>query len=129
MQIIMTYVYYAAFATVDRRIATSGTDYFIIGNDDAPSSNAFVINRADLSNRPIRLFGDRVDADLISFMCRKGAIVGMATSALYTPVNRYYRGGIISLSSDRRIKKLGPQLSAAGCRVVPLDNGQPAGHG
>ena len=46
-------------AAVDRRIASSGTDYFIVGNDDAPLSNAFVINQADLANRPLRLFGDR----------------------------------------------------------------------
>ena len=122
-QIVMTHAYYAAFAAVDRRIAASGTDYFIVGNDDAPLSNAFVINRADLANRPIRLFGDRVDADLMVHMCGKGATVGMATSALYAPVNRYFSGGIVSLSSDRRIKKLGPQLAAAGCRVVPLNGG------
>ncbi|HMI18418.1 MAG TPA: hypothetical protein VK533_02620 [Sphingomonas sp.] len=120
-QMAMTHVYYASFAAVDRRIAASGTDYFIIGNDDAPLSNAFVVNRADLSNRPLRLFGDRVDADLTNLMCKRGAAVGMATSALYAPVNHYFRDGIASLSADRRLKKLGPQLAAAGCRVVPLN--------
>jgi len=129
IQIAMTHAYYAAFATVDRRIAESRTDYFIIGNDDAPLSNAFVVNRADLTNRPIRLFGDRVDADLMGVMCRNGASVGMATSALYAPVNHYYGGAIVSLSSDRRIKKLGPQLAAAGCRVIPLTGDQSASYG
>lgn len=122
-QMAMEHAYYASFAAVDRRIAASGTDYFIVGNDDAPLSNAFVIDRADLSNRPLRLFGDRIDAELIGFICKNGATVGMATSALYAPVNRYFSGGIVSLSSDRRIKKLGAQLTVAGCRVVPLTGG------
>jgi hypothetical protein len=79
-----------------------------------------VINRADLSNRPIRLFADRIDPDLVRMMCDRHARVALPTSALYAPVNAYFRGTIVSLSSDRRLRMLGPQLAQAGCHVVVL---------
>lgn len=124
MQLAMTHAYYGSFAAVERGIAASGADYFIIGNDDAPLSNAFVINSADLERRPVRLFADRVDHDLMRFMCGNRATVAMPTSALYGPINRYFNAGVVSLSADRRLKKLGAQLAAAGCRVVV--SGHPA---
>jgi len=122
-QYLMTRDYYAAFARTDARIVASRTDYFIIGNDDAPSSGALVINRADLTNRPLRLFADKIDPDLIHLMCDAHGRVGMPTSAFYAPINRYFRGTIISRSSDRRIAALGPQLTSAGCRVVVVGGG------
>jgi hypothetical protein len=119
LQMIMSRSYNSSFADVDARIAASGTDYFVLGNDDAPAANGLVLNRADLSNRPLRLFADRIDADLIRLMCDRHATVGMPTSAFYAPINLYFRGTIISRAPDRRLRKVRPQLEAAGCRVVP----------
>lgn len=116
-QLIMTYVYQHSLATTDGRIEAAGTDYFIIGNDDAPLANSLVTNRADLTNRPIRLFADKLDANLVQMMCAHHGEVGMPTSAFYAPINRYFMQESISRSADRRIRKVAPALEARGCRV------------
>lgn len=120
MQALMTFVYHRSVVAVETPIASSGADYAIIGNDDAPVSGGLVINRADLSNRPIRLFADKIDPDLIRLICGQHATVALPTSALYAPINAYFSGTIVSLSSDRRLRTLAPQLTQAGCRTIVL---------
>ncbi|MGH6876236.1 MAG: hypothetical protein ACREHV_02535, partial [Rhizomicrobium sp.] len=53
LQAWMARAFYAPFAQLDRRIAASGADYFIAGENDVPCAHDLVINRPDLSNRPI----------------------------------------------------------------------------
>jgi len=117
MQALMTYAYQQSAAMVEARVASSGADYIIIGNDDAPESGGLVINRADLSNRPLRLFADKVDPDLTHLMCARRATVALPTGGFYAPINRYFSGTLISLAADRRIWGLGRQLRQAGCDV------------
>jgi hypothetical protein len=120
LQAWMARSFYAPFAGIDRRIKESGTDYFIIGARDAPYSHDLVINRPDLSNRPIRLFGEEVDGALIRSICRSGVTVAMPTSALLRPIETYFINSH-SRRADKRIADLSPRLSAAGCTVVRID--------
>jgi len=117
MQALLIFAYQRAVATVEARIASIDTDYVVIGNDDAPASGGLVINRADLSNRPIRLFAEKIDPDLLHILCDRRATVALPNSAFYAPINAYFRGTIISRASDRRLKPLGTRLEQAGCKV------------
>jgi hypothetical protein len=107
------------FARIDRRINESKADYFIIGGDDALLAFNLVVNRPDLSNRPIRLLGQEVDSDLIRNICRPGVRVGMPTSALLHPLETYFLMPP-SLAADTHIAEMSPRLIAAGCTVDRL---------
>lgn len=120
LQAWMAHNFYEPFVRIDRRISASNADYFVTGSRDAPFTQDLVINRPDLSNRPIRLVGDKVDESLIRMICRPGIRVLMPTSALYRPIEEYFfltpqRG------ADERIASLSPRLKAAGCSVSYLD--------
>jgi hypothetical protein len=116
LQAWMAYHFYAPFAQIDRRITASGADYFITGSRDAPYSQDLVINRPDLSNRPIRLVGDKVDEGVIRDICRPGVRVLMPTSALYLPIEEYFFLKPLA-NADNRIASLSPRLIGAGCSV------------
>jgi len=120
LQALMGHEFYALQAGIDRRIDASSADYFITGSRDAPFSQDLVINRPDLSNRPLRLVGDKVDDSLIRDICRPGVRVLMPTSALYRPIEEYFFLKPLA-SADRRIAALSPRLKAAGCTVDYLD--------
>lgn len=116
IQLWMGHSFYAPYARIGDRISTSGDDYVIVGETDAPYSHDLVINRPDLSNRPIRLFGEEMDGALIRNICRPGVRVGMPTGALLRPIEEYY---VMPRSpkADARIANFSPRLNAAGCTV------------
>lgn len=116
----MAHSFYSLFSQVDHRINASGADYFIVGGKDAPFSHDLVINRPDLSNRPIRLLGEDVDQAVVRNICRSGAHVVMPTSALFRPIEKYFLMKRLTLA-DARIASLSPRLKAAGCVVSRLD--------
>jgi hypothetical protein len=120
LQAMMAHDFNAPFAQIDKRITASGADYFITGSRDAPYSQDLVINRPDLSNRPIRLVGDKVDQSLILDICRSGATVLMPTSAVYFSIDDYFYLKPLA-NADKRIASLSRKLKAAGCRVQDLD--------
>ncbi len=120
LQAWMAHGFNAPFAQIDHRITASGADYFITGARDAPYAQDLVINRPDLSNRPLRLVGDKMDDGLIRDICRSGARVLMPTSALYRPIEDYFYLRPLA-SADHRIAALSPRLKAAGCSVEHLD--------
>ena len=120
LQAWMAYSMYAPFARIDRRINQSGADYFIVGRNDALLAFNLVINRPDLTNRPIRLLGDEVNDSLIRNICRPGAHVAMPTSAFLRPIENYFLMPH-STAADARIADNSPRLIAAGCKVDRLD--------
>jgi len=123
LQLWMANQLYAAFASVDARIATSGTDYFAVGSDDTSFAGDLVLNRADLSNRPIRLFAQALRVPLITEICRRGPRIGLPTSRFYSPINAYFAAPA-ERPADERIERLTPLLRSAGCTVVVV--GDPA---
>ncbi|HEY3638938.1 MAG TPA: hypothetical protein VGK90_12390 [Rhizomicrobium sp.] len=120
LQAWMAHGFYAPDARSDRQIANSGVDYFITGGFDAPYSQDLVINRADLSNRPLRLIAEKLDDTLIQGICRTGARVALPTSTFYRPLQTYYYLAQLP-RPDARIATLSPRLKAAGCSVAYLD--------
>lgn len=119
LQAYLAHAFYAPSAAVDARIRGSGADFVIIGSGDVPFALDLVLNRADLSNRPIRLIADEVDNDLIAFICRRNARVSTPTSALFKPIDDYF---LISPRDipEARFASLSPELAAAGCKIERL---------
>lgn len=120
LQAWMAYRLYAPFARIDRGIASSHADYFIAGGMDVPLVFNLVVNRPDVSNRPVRLLGDEIDDTLIHNICGPGVRVAMPTSNLLRPIEEYYHF-VHSTKADERIANLSPRLIAAGCSVDRLD--------
>jgi hypothetical protein len=119
MQLWMAHRACAAFATLEARIAKSGTDYFAVGGSDASFAGTFIINRPDLTNRPLRLFAEALRQPFIAELCATRPRVGLPTSSFFAPVGAYF-GSRPDPVADRRILRLGPVLRAAGCKVVVL---------
>jgi hypothetical protein len=122
MQLVLAHKLYATFATANKRIAMSGADYFILGSDDSLLADDLVLNRPDLSNRPIRLLAARVDDPFIRLICRPGVRIVLGSDAFLAPIDGYYRLAPRGLA-DQRIPPLSARLTAAGCQVDVLRSG------
>ena len=119
MQAYMAHAFNAPAAAIDSRLRASGADYVIFGQD-APFATALVLNRADLSNRPLRLLGDKVDDDLIANICRTGPRVALPTNALFAPISNYFMIPPLG-TADERFARLSPKLRDAGCKIERLE--------
>ena len=64
----------APYRDIDRTIAASRADVVIVDNDGAPFAQDLVINRPDLSNRPIRLLGGFIRPSSVAALCRGGSV-------------------------------------------------------
>ena len=115
------YQLYTPFAHASARITASRADYAIIGAEDGPYALDLVLNRPDLSNRPIRLSaGDIADVDVLARrICQKGAVMALPTDAFFAEINAEF-GAPSSGKADARIKEQTALFEAAGCRVIPL---------
>ena len=114
LQAAMAHAFYAPFAQIDASIRASGADYAIVGKDDAPFAADLVINRPDLSNRPIRLLAGKVTDSLIAGICRPGNRVAMTTDDLFASWN-IYLGIAPRGAADARFASLSEALRTAGC--------------
>lgn len=117
LQLWMAYRSYGAFAQVEKQVAQSGADYFVVGGSDTSFSNDLVINRPDLSNRPIRFFAEALREPFIGQICASRPRIGLPATALYRSIDRYFLAEP-DPTADRRIAQLMPELEAAGCRVI-----------
>ncbi len=122
LQAVFAHRFYAPYATANRRIMASHADFAVIGAQDAPYALDLVINRPDLSNRPLRLIFELTPppAILASTLCRPGISVALPQGHFYDSVNTMF-GTWPNGLSDHRARALAPALRAAGCRVIPLD--------
>ena len=109
------------FASVEQRVATSGTDYFAVGGADTSFSGDLVINRPDLSNRPIRFYAEVLRQPFITKICAPGPRIGLPTTRLFGPIDTYFAASGDPVA-DQRIVRLRPMLEAAGCRVTIIDD-------
>jgi hypothetical protein len=121
LQIWMAHASYSAFASVEARVAASGADYFAVGGEDTSFSGDLVINRADLSNRPIRLYAEALRGSFLADICRPQPRIALPTTRLFRPIDAYF-GARPDPAADRRIEHLKPALEAAGCKVTVLDD-------
>ena len=118
----MAWSMYKPFVRIDRRISESKADYVVIGDDDALLAFNLVVNLPDLSNRPLRLLGNKVDDGLIRDICKPGVRLAMPTSAFLHPIEGYFLMPHLT-AADAHIAAMSPRLIAAGCTVERL--GQP----
>ena len=88
----MAHARYQPFASASQKIDKSGADYAIIEAKDGPLMMDSVINRADLSNRPIRLAYENIrNVDMLAQrICKPGVNVALATDAFYAPLWAYF---------------------------------------
>ena len=121
MQANFAHRLYAPYATLDARIATSGADYAIIAEEDAPLVLDLVVNRPDLGNRPLRLVdGEIDDADLLAArLCPGGHSVALPAGSFYRPVEGLF-GVAPTGHADARLGETAKAFADAGCRVTVL---------
>ncbi|MDE2301006.1 MAG: hypothetical protein KGK11_00420 [Sphingomonadales bacterium] len=117
----LTHALYAAYARTDARIAASGADYIVLGEDDVPLALDLVLNRPDLSNRPLRLDADQIDdADALgAAICGKRAVMALPADSFYADVLRWSRLPPRG-HADARLAEFGAAFGAAGCKVRVL---------
>jgi len=72
--LVMAHALVAPFAAVSREVKSSNADIVIVDNATAPFAADVVLNRADLSNRPIILAGTAIDPGQMAELCRRGTI-------------------------------------------------------
>lgn len=114
--------YYGIFAQIDRKIAANRADFVLIGKEDAPYSSDLVINRPNLSNRPVRLLADLGSdpAALAKRICRPGVTVALEGENLFRGVNDQL-GMKATEVRENWSRRLAPALQSAGCGVTWLD--------
>jgi len=111
---------YEPFAVASARIDASGADYAIIPEGNLILFHDLVLNRPDLSNRPIRLLEPMIadPEDLARRICRPGVHVALVEESFFDPLIR-----ALQLPAAR----LGPRLeneemllAKSGCTVIKL---------
>ncbi len=114
--------FYGAYAVIDQRIASSKADFVLIGEQDAPYSADLVLNRPDLSNRPVRLLAEYApdSAALARLICRPGVTVAIPADGFYRAIDTML-GTQETTKAGERARRVTPALQAAGCRVIALD--------
>lgn len=90
LQLVLAHAFYAPFASAARLIDRSAATYLLVDPAAAPFAGDLVINTPDLTNRPVRLLADRVDAALLAQLCRDGATVDRLPDAAYAPIRQYF---------------------------------------
>ena len=121
MQCWLAYAMYAPYAHASARLSASGADYAIVGADDVPFALDLVLNRADLTNRPIRLSATDIDDPdvLAAHICHKGVTIAMPDESFYDEAEAYYHAPHPGYAA-KRIAEDGPSYTNAGCRIIVL---------
>jgi hypothetical protein len=121
MQVWMVHRLYAPYAMIDARIDASGTDYIVIGIHDAIWADSLVINRPDLSNRPIRLYVQKIEHwdELASRICKSRARVALPTDKFFEPMSAIW-GKNRPHSANDRLPGLSALFRSKGCNVKVL---------
>ena len=101
IQAWMAHARYAPFAEANNKINKSGTDYFLIKAIDGPLTQDLVLNRPNLSNRPIRLGAEGIDdlPALARRICRPGVSIALGDDAFYAPTWKYFDSKVERLAS------------------------------
>ncbi|MGS0648054.1 hypothetical protein ACU81Q_10520 [Komagataeibacter melomenusus] len=118
MQLFFSHHFYSTFSQESKRIASMDADYFIYtGAIDLPLFGwDVVLNRPDLSNRPVRLIGDLMSDNFVKALCSTHPSVMMLPIEALRPIE--------GLFSQRRAQLMQPNnvhfaniLYEAGCQV------------
>lgn len=131
-QLFFAQQFYGPFARIDREIRALRADYVIIGTLQAPFALDLVINRPDLTNRPIRLIGEYVTPDLETRICRDRSLLSSPAGATDRPVRvaltdpdflapiSDYFGPEWPSKAKPDLSPLSHRLKSAGCTVIAI---------
>lgn len=120
LQMAMSHALYAAYARSDAAIASSGMDYVLLDQEDAPFAVNLILNRADLSNRPVRLDARAMDGALRRQLCATHPRVALPHASLFAPIGFYLGWPLDHSVAEPDIAALAPRLRAEGCRLSLL---------
>ncbi|AEG50403.1 hypothetical protein Sphch_2763 [Sphingobium chlorophenolicum L-1] len=118
MQAWMAHARYAPFARASTQIEQSGADYFLIKATAGPLTHDLVLNRPDLSNRPLRLQAEEINdmPALARRICHSGASVALGDDGFYAATWAYFDNKAERLASAN-IPRLRAPFEEAGCSV------------
>jgi len=121
LQMAMSHARYAPFVRAEATIATSGADYALIQMGNGVAYGNMIINRPDLSKRPIRLVAEyiRDPVRLAKRICTPGTTVALGTNAFFRPASEAF-GIPPHDTANARLPALRAPYEAAGCRIVLL---------
>lgn len=117
---IMAHRLAAPVAQLHRDIANTPADIVIIDTAGLPYADDLVVNRADLSNRPIMLLGYALEPKDLATVCGLGSIAFVSAPRL-APLARQFRADP-PLRPSPHFTQLLAQAPAARCRLVPSAN-------
>ncbi len=114
LQVWFSYGERAAYAAAAARIRAIDADVVIVDRG-VPFSENLVINRADLSNRPVLLSVSFLKAADLAPLCARGTI-GFADAPLFGTVSRFFRIGEPAAPTPAQTRLKAAAVSA-GCRI------------
>jgi hypothetical protein len=100
---VMVHQMVEAFAGVNRNIDRTQAHFAIVDNTAAPFSDDLVLNRPDLSNRPIRLLASWLLPSDIAEICTQGHIA-FVDASIMKPVADFF--GVLQEPPSARILNL-----------------------
>jgi len=112
---------YGAFAQASDKIDTAAADYVVIGQFDAPLALDLAFNRANLSNRPLRLMEENYD-DLLPIMprlCAHGETIALPRRSFYFGIGHALHM-MPGYTTEKRLAWHRREWGKAGCRVIDL---------
>jgi hypothetical protein len=116
IQAWMAHGLYVPYAHASQAIDRTASDYAIVSEEDTHFAHDLVLNRPDLSNRPIRLIAENMNADLINQLCRSRPSVVVVRDHALAKVTTIF-GEPSSNRAPKRNEALPATLRDAGCQV------------
>lgn len=108
----------APFGEARAAVARTPADLVVFETGKIPFDSNFVVNRADLTNRPLVLLGDMLTSGQLAALC-PGRSVAFANASQFPDLSRYYEDKPLR-GPGRRQRALIRTAELAGCRIVPF---------
>jgi hypothetical protein len=108
----------APFAAASTRLESIPADVVIVDDGFAAFSLDLVLNKADLSNRPIMLSSSKLRADRFGPLCR-GRSIAFVDSGALAPLDRFFGQPPLDGPTGKQ-RQLEDAARAAGCRMTVI---------
>jgi len=108
----------APFGEARAALARTPADVVVFETGKIPFDSNFVVNRADLSNRPLVLLGDMLNPGQLAALC-PGRTVAFANASQFPDLSRYYEEEPLR-GPSRQQRAVMRAAGLAGCRIVPF---------
>lgn len=115
---IMVRGFIAPFAEARAALAHTPADFVVFETGPIPFDSNFVINRPDLSNRPLVLLGDMLTSGQLAALC-PGHALAFAPASQFGDLARYYEEPAATGPGPHQ-QALMATARNARCRIVPF---------